>query len=691
MPFVTFLAVLACLFTILPSPYALVLMAVLAWFAVPGVTLARRLYGSQPGGWGAALLAGPPWGYILSSVVLLALWALGVRRFVWLMAAPVPATLLVWPARALARDLSIPNIARREIVAISLVLLSVPVIVGVPYAHVGANLPEGKAYRAYFTADHVWAAAVVSEVSKGDMPPKNPFYLDDVLHYYWFAHLLPAAEHRAFARQLTIDQILLVNALACGLAFVGFFYFFVRHFVEKPWAAALACVGVIFCSSFEGTERLWTFWRLGEPMTNWLNLLRPLNIDAVTRWFHNGMPVDGLQRLLMYQPQHQLTYLFGFSALLLLVQTRNPARAALLFLIGVFLGLALLISSFDAAMLVVMVAAYEAWRLTSLRAWKAFLPCMAAAGAPMIVAVAAILAMHYVDTGGRLVALGVNGVATSRVRENLFLSFGPVAIAAAVGLAAAFWRGALGRFTPIVIALATCAVFYFLVNLPDHEDVYVGWHAGHLAFVAMAALVGYGLQEWWEAGDPVRAVTMTALSVVALLALPMVVIDVYNTQDVWNRGPVGWTPGTPGFRTTVLLTPQEVAGLEWIKHATSPDARVQVDPNVRYRDTWSYIPTFAERRMSYGDPISMIPTRKYEAAKPVVRALYQSTSAADASVRATKMCIDYLVVGPPERAIYPQFQPMLDASPQLFPPMFRNSDLAVYGVAGSGAESACSR
>ena len=29
----------------------------------------------------------------------------------------------------------------------------------------------------------VWAAAVVSEVSKGDMPPANPFYLNDPLHY----------------------------------------------------------------------------------------------------------------------------------------------------------------------------------------------------------------------------------------------------------------------------------------------------------------------------------------------------------------------------------------------------------------------------------------------------------------------------------------------------------------------------
>jgi hypothetical protein len=684
-PFATLLAALACLFAILPSVYVLVLVAVLVWFALPGVLLARRLYGSQPGVWAAAFLAGPSWGYVFSSVVLLGLWAMGVRRFVWLMASPIPALAAVWPARALAGDLSIPAIGKREVAAISLVLLSVPAIVGLPFAHVGADLPDGRAYRAYFTADMVWASAVVSEVSKGDMPPVNPFYVGDRLHYYWFAHLLPAAEHRAFPRQVSVDQLLLVNAVACGLGFVGFFYFLVRHFVARPWPAAIACLGVIFCSSFEGAERLWTFWRSGLPIGNWLDALRAVNIDAVTRWFHGGMPVDGLQRLLLYQPQHQLTYLLGLSALLLLAQVRNPARAAVLFLAGVFLGLALLMSSFDAVMLVVMAAAYEAWRLIELRRWKAFLPCMLAAAVPMAVAVAAIWALVYVDTGGRLVALGPNPVATSRVWENLFLSFGPVAIAAGIGIGAAAWRGALGRFAPIWIALATCVAFYFLVDLPDHGSVYVGWHAGHLAFIAMGALVAYGLQEWWAAGGTRRAATMAALAIVALVALPMVLIDVYNTQDVWNRDP------GPGFRMTVVLTPQELAGLDWIKRSTRPDARVQVDPNVRGRDTWSYIPTFAERRMSYGLPISMIPTAKYEAASRLVRELYLATSAEDAYARASSMCIDYLVVGPPERAAYPQFQPMLDRSPELFPAMFRNSDIVVYGVSRGEPAGHCGR
>ena len=43
-------------------------------------------------------------------------------------------------------------------------------------------------------------------------------------------------------------------------------------------------------------------------------------------------------------------------------------------------------------------------------------------------------------------------------------------------------------------------------------------------------------------------------------------------------------------------------------------------------------------------------------------------------------CIDYLVVGQPERDAYPQLQPLIDQSTALFAPAFRNEALSVYFV-----------
>lgn len=675
-------ALVASLSAILPSFRLFGLLAILAWFAVPGIVLGRRLYAAQPGSWTAAVLAGPAWGYVLSSLALLALWTAGIRGFGWAMLAPIPAVVAAWPAGALAPTLLPPRFTRRDIAWVSLALLAVPAVVARPYSRVGLDLPEGRAYRAYFTADFVWEMAVVSEVSKGDVPPRNPYYLNDDLHYYWLMHLLPAVEHRAAGRTVRIEQILLVNAFAIGLAFVGFFYFFVRHFVERPWAAAVACVGVIFCSSFEGADRLWSIWQRGGSLEE----LRYLNIDAVGNWIYHGMKVDGLQRLLLYQPQHQLGYALGFAALLLLVEARDAARPALLFLVGAFLGMSMLLSSFAAGILAVVAAVYETVRLVHARRWQAFLPCAIAAALPMAGAAALGSVLHYVDSkspGNPLVTFGVNPLATHALGISIFLNFGPVIVIALIGVAAAASRRALDRFVPLFIVLAVSAFFYFLVDVPDHQGVYVAWRASHLAFIAFAALCGYALQASWDSGGWSRRAMAVVAILVALAALPTVIIDLYNTQDIWNRAE------GPGFRWTVLLSPDEVKALDWIKQSTPKDARVQVEPDVRGRDTWAYMPAFAERRMAAGLPIGMIPLAKYEKASGDIKQVYLSASADDAHTRALTLCIDYLVVGPPERAAYPKLQPLLDASPQLFAPAFHNDALSVYAVSGSWNREGC--
>jgi hypothetical protein len=664
--------------SIVPIAAGLLLLGVFAWFASPGIVLARRLYSAQASGPGAALLIGPAWGYILSSLVLLGLWTAGVRGYGWLLLAPIPAIAAALPAGRLARYVAIPTLTRRDAIAATFVLLAILAIVGRPYARVGVDLPEGRAYRAYFTADFVWAMAVTSEVSKGDVPPKNPYYIGDALHYYWLMHLLPAVEHRVAGNAVRLDRLLIVNALWTSLAFGGFFYFFVRHFVDRAWAAAVAVVGVLFCSSFEGIERLW--WSGAT-----VDQLRSVNIDGVGNWFYQGMKVDGLQRALFWQPQHLLGYVLGFSGLLVLLQARDSSRTGLLFLVGVFLGLSLLLSSPAAAILTAVAASYELVRLVQARHWKALLPCAVAAALPMVGALAVTAALGYVDTdspGNPLVTFGVNRLAMHRIWTTIFLNFGPVVIVALMGVAAAALGGALGRFVPIFIAVAVSALFYVMVDVPDHGGVYVAWRASHLIFIALAALCAFALQGWWGAGGWARWAAMSVAVVTALAALPTVLIDIYNAQDVFNR------ENGPGFKWTVLLTPPEREGLEWIRDKTPPSARVQIEPFSRNRDAY-YLTAFAERRMAGGLPTGLIPLAKYEAVSGRIKQLYQSTSAYEAYHKALDLCVDYLVIGPPERETYQQLSAIVDTSPHFFTPTFRNDVLAIYAVSGSWERDGC--
>jgi uncharacterized membrane protein len=333
-------------------------------------------------------------------------------------------------------------------------------------------------------------------------------------------------------------------------------------------------------------------------------------------------------------------------------------------------------------MLAGMAAAYAGWRLLRARQWRAIVPGAAAAAAPMIAALVLTNLLGYVDIGGQLLTFGLRPISTHRILWITFLSFGPVLIGVALGILLAVQSGTLSRFTALWFVLALCASFYFLVDLPDSQNS-VGWHAAKVAFVAFAPLVGFGLQEAWARRGWLRTAVVAAMAVVAAAALPTVAIDIYNTQDVWNRG-MG-----PGFRWTVLLSPDEVEGLAWIKEGTFKSALVQVEPVVRGRDTWAYIPAFAERRMSAGFPLSMIPLAKYEQAIERIREIYQSQSGRQAYDLAVGRCIDYLVVGPPEREKYPELEPLLDAHGDLFVRAFRNPAVTVYYVPRDRERSPC--
>jgi BirA family biotin operon repressor/biotin-[acetyl-CoA-carboxylase] ligase len=57
--------------------------------------------------------------------------------------------------------------------------------------------------------------AIVAEVSKGDVPPRNPYYLNDDLHYYWLMYLLPSVEHRATSLRIEKGEDV-PRSLACA-------------------------------------------------------------------------------------------------------------------------------------------------------------------------------------------------------------------------------------------------------------------------------------------------------------------------------------------------------------------------------------------------------------------------------------------------------------------------------------------
>ena len=669
---IAILSVALCLLAIVPPGGGLVLLAITFWFTVPGFLLAWLIYEPAPGRTFATWVVGPIWGYGLSSIVLLALWMGGVRGVV-LLAVPLLGCIVAAVGGALLRGvLTPPAFGRADVIAVLFLLLSVPAIVGLPFAHVAEPLPEGRAYRAYFTADMIWRMAVVAELSKGQVPPRNPFLRGEPLRYYWLPHLLPAAEYREVHGRVSMEQVLLVNSVALGLGFVLFLFGFARQWVESPAAAAMGSLGALVFTSFEGLERLIFLWRAGRSFSRVFSW----NIDAVTRWFYDSLPVDGLQRLLWYQPHHSTAYALGLSALLVLVQTRGSLTTRVLAFCGCLLGVTLLFSTFAAIMLTVMVAVTAAIMLVGHRPWVSLAAGAVAGAIPLALAVMVATTLKYVDMAGpSVLRVLVNPKAVNNVWISLLLSFGPMLILGIAGAVLAVRRDGV-RFISIGVIIVVSFAFYFFVDVRDHQWVYVGWRAGHFLFVAFAVLVGYGLQELWRMGALSRALTLVSAIVLALLSLPTFAIDFYNTQDVTNQDP------SDNFSWTLVLSHDEVAALDWIRDATPPNAIVQFEPHAREGRRWADVPAFGERRMSAGLPISMVPLDKYQQASTKVRELYQDRDPDAAFDHAAHLGIDYLLVGPPERAMFPDFEATLRLRPNLFHEAFRRGDVAIFRLEG---------
>ena len=664
-------ATAVALWSFVPLQYGLLLTLIAAWFTLPGVVFARFLYEASPGRGLAAAFVGPVWGYGASSIVLLAMWTGGVRGPALLLAPLLAGAILAACAVPLRGALAPPSFRVADVVAVCILVIITAGIVARPFSRVASPLPDGgKAYRAYFTADFVWRMAVAAELAKGDVPPVNPFHRNDYLHYYWLPHLLPGAEYREMRGAVSLEQILLANSVALDVTFVMFLYGFCRQWVRSPTAVTAACAATLLCSSFEGTERLYYLWKDGGT----LDSLRMLNIDAMTRWIYRSLPVDGLHRVLWYQPHHATGYALGFSATLVLVQARVPSSARVFALAGGLLACCLMLSTFSAIMLSAVASIVALLLLVPRRAWRALLPAALAAAVPLALAAAAAMTLGYVDRdSGGLVRVMVNPVAVTEPVRAIFLSFGPLLLVSIAGAVIAVRRGATDLLAIAAVVVASFA-FYFFVDLRGHQYVYVGWRAGHLLFVAFAVLTAYALQEIGR-GTSARRLTAAAVFVVlALSGAPTFAIDLYNTQDIDNREE---SPG--GLRWTLVLDRDELEALAWVRALTPPDAVVQIDPFPR-GFTWVYIPAFAERRMAAGLPISMVPLEKYEKASQEVKTVFTAESGQAAHKRAVELGIDYLFIGQPERGANPGLVERLGQRPDLFQPVFHNNTISIYFV-----------
>jgi hypothetical protein len=169
-----------------------------------------------------------------------------------------------------------------------------------------------------------------------------------------------------------------------------------------------------------------------------------------------------------------------------------------------------------------------------------------------------------------------------------------------------------------------------------------------------------------------RGLTWGIVLIALAVGAPTTIIDAYNAQDTTNLA-MG-----PGFPWTIVVTPQQQHAYGWIRSNTPPAAVVQMDARSRERSTWSNIPSFAERRMAGGLPISLLNVPEYAERSDRIKTMYATKNADEAASIARSLRIDYVYVDEVERRTYPDGI-RFDASPA-FEKVFEEGPVAIYRV-----------
>jgi hypothetical protein len=634
-----------------------------ALFMAPGILILRAV--APRHGWLPIAAFGPLVGQALGCFVMTLLWVAGGRGAWLLVVTPMIVAALAWPARRLEGRWKFPATAPHDAVAVGLLLILVTLIIGLPFAHVGEITPNGQAYRAYFTADYVWRRAVVIELAKGAPIPVNPYFTGDVLHYYWMPHILTGAQYRFAGAWASLDELLLIRSISIDLFFVTFLYGVVRLFRVKPWAAAAGTAFVILSTSFEGLYVLFDFSTKNVP----IGAVRNLNIDAISRWYFQGIPIDGLQRLLFYQPHHIVGYCIGLVGLLALAVRTRAVDPTTFAISGACLALSIVISSFAGLMVTVAAMLFELVAVVRSFDWMRGLKHAIAAAIPLAASVGLVFWLGYIDRSGAVVEFIVNPVAVHRFVWVTLLSFGPILVVTALAIPALLSER---RGLSILGALAvTAIVFYFFVNVRDHQDVYVGWRVGHFLFMSSAVVIGVLLEYVDARPSTWQPLQWAAIAIALLAGLPTTIIDIYNTQDISEHGEA------PYF--TMMMRPDELQAFDWIQKNTRPEALFQVDPIARAVDSWAYLPAFAERRMAIGLPISMVPLAKYQQGSEAINLIFEESPLA-AYERAARARVNYVLIGPQERKAHPGVEERFNSIANLMPLAWKNGTISIYEV-----------
>ena len=455
--------------------------------------------------------------------------------------------------------------------------LSSVVLLGMALAYwgVGHLTPKGFAFVPNFGWDlfnHITCGAELAR----RLPPENPYFAGQPLHYYWFFHLWPASlitltgtgARDALIATIPPTSLLFIASLSCLL----------RTYVAKLAPRMLALGLGLFAFSYIGI-----FYVLRVIASSvFASISSRVNTDysfLSHSWFRD----------FLYEP-HAVTALTGLCFLLYLERTPNAGpRIRSASLAGLLLGAISITDLFIGLIGLLWFGLCNLGRFVKSK--ESRLPIIVESSIACAIIICAFALRLFPSPSGSL-RLGIHSM-TKYAPVYLLVELGPIFVFGLAGLYLAARRGRIRSFASLLILLSLSSVIAFtlIVDLVPNQVIRKSIKVVQIPLVVLAADACVMFL-----ARPSRDWVRLAGYLIILAGFSTLVTDIIQYRDIEaDRKPA-----------TAYISQDKMQALEWIRRHTEPNAIVQlideVRPGRKIRENSDMsVPAFAERRTLFGN------------------------------------------------------------------------------------------
>jgi hypothetical protein len=603
-------------------------LATLCISVIPGFLVARRFLRTVP-----AVLYGFPLGYTLTSLVLILVVAVHGWSFIFIGIAYVTTVaILFWLLRgrrpiAAGETADTPSLP----LIVALTTAFAVALLYFPLVRAGALTLNGYAYTGLFGHDFI-LRGVDSVALANDVPSENYFFNGvKTYNYYILWYMLPATVYNLLGQRAPITGIISLLDLTNVAIFGPLLYYALERFMRATLAEAVHAtrLAVIFFLLFLLSYSYhWLFF----AVTQFFN---PLTVPALAHASEQmGQVSTSWLKDFLFQP-HCVLALMQFLVVVRLAIEPRPRSWALW--AGLLLGSILLT---DVVLFLVLGSAFGIWYLLRGSLRHRFLELVLLIGSALgVIALAFALRVFAVPEYSNRIVLSPYVTAIIGLPALLLLCLGPLVVCGILVLRIPK-RFASEEARLLLILLVVSLFFMLFVTEVVEGNVFLrkSLMALRLPFFIFASAYLYA---FLNARRP-----QLMLVLLIGLGVPTLLTDLYATSQ------------TTDSRYTMYIAPDEMKAARWLRSNTRPDSVVQ--SLIEYHGgifDYSLPICFGDRRAALG--LWQMAFQRYPNRDAITRRVHQvqalfSTESNEERASLTKdLHIDYVVIGPRERARFP--------------------------------------